>query len=91
MGKDHMGVVQDGTKVVLQLKTTSILMNDVLKIVQTGNHYCGCIIYISHGRMQVTTSCTHVVIALQNQDHSDLLWILQNRIHPSFQRSSLCS
>jgi hypothetical protein len=64
MGKDHMGVVQESTEVALQFMTTSVLLNDVLKIVQTVNHYCGYIICISHGDMQVT-SCIHVVIALQ--------------------------
>lgn len=31
MGKDPMGVVQDGMKIALQFKTTLVLPNDVIK------------------------------------------------------------
>jgi hypothetical protein len=34
--------IESGTKVVLQLKISSILLHIILKTVSTGGHYGGC-------------------------------------------------
>jgi hypothetical protein len=46
---NSMTDIQVGTKLALQFKTTSILLDTILKIVQTGNYHDGYAVHTSQG------------------------------------------